>query len=486
MTTALILAGHGSHISPETAATVWRHVDRLRQWRVAGEIGAAFWKEAPAFHDALRLVRADDVTIVPVFTARGYFTQTVIPTELGLSGSITQREGRVIRYARTLGEHPLLTTLVRQRIDQWLAAWSAANPTLNAREMIAVAIIGHSTKLNAESRRVTEQQAEVLRAANVVAEVTAVYLDDTPAIVEAFRLTRAPILLALPYFIAEGSHVTLDIPRALGLATGQISAEVQGRQLHYLPPVGNAETALTEAILELACEVGGDFERSPVSLTDHAASWEGLPQAGADRLIRAVKEAGRLHFGQLTLSPEQVTGPAHRTATVIALNTPASLRSVVRGMTPATFRPLPTSDNLPAGWEVSLGGVNTVSLAGASAADRLVAVVETVYPGAMADWAAQQTGTLPVERLPDVIARQSGRLKLLTALSAEASADLMTTVCGHCVRDPLWSTVTPAVAEADQALPRVSIPCAAPCNWWLSKALATVERDENPKANEAE
>ena len=57
---------------------------------------------------------ADDITIVPLFTAQGYFTQTVIPAEMGLSGQLTERTGRTIRYTPTLSEHPYLSQVVRR------------------------------------------------------------------------------------------------------------------------------------------------------------------------------------------------------------------------------------------------------------------------------------------------------------------------------------------------------------------------------------
>lgn len=106
VSTALVLAGHGSHITLETAGLVWSHVDALRSMGAADEVTAAFWKEQPSFQTVFNSLAAQDITVVPLFTAQGYFTQTVIPTEMGLAGTITHRDGRIIRYTRTLNEHP--------------------------------------------------------------------------------------------------------------------------------------------------------------------------------------------------------------------------------------------------------------------------------------------------------------------------------------------------------------------------------------------
>jgi len=126
--TALVLAGHGSHISPLTAGLVWRYVDILRQQGVADEITACFWKEQPSFFEVLDSVAADDITIVPVFTAQGYFTRTVIPAEVNLDGTITRRDGRTIRYGKTLGEHHGLADVVYQRAVKTLTHYDLGSP----------------------------------------------------------------------------------------------------------------------------------------------------------------------------------------------------------------------------------------------------------------------------------------------------------------------------------------------------------------------
>src|SRR5579859_1734182 len=206
MTTALILAGHGSHISPKTAGLVWRHVDSLRAMGVADEITATFWKELPSFHRVINSISATDITIIPLFTAQGYFTRTVIPSEMGLSGPLTILKGRTIRYARTLSEHPYLSQVVDRRVQH------AVRDRSFAPEQTAIAIIGHSTQRMPESREATEAQVARLRKSGISAEVVAVYLDDDPRIPDVYRLTSAPNLIAVPYFLALGSHTTLDVP----------------------------------------------------------------------------------------------------------------------------------------------------------------------------------------------------------------------------------------------------------------------------------
>ncbi len=436
MTTALVVAGHGSHISPQTAGIVWQNVDALRMAGVADEITAAFWKESPSFHSVLDTLTASDITVVPLFTAQGYFTRTVIPAEMGLEGSVTRRDGRVLRYARTLSEHPYLAQVVQQRVHDALQVCGARS------DQAAVAIIGHSTRRNPDSRKATEAQVDLVRRAGLVAEVVAVYLDDSPGIAEVYDLTSVPYLIAVPCFLALGSHTTIDVPDKLGLAPGQKMGRVRDRVVIYTPPVG-IEQALRDVIMELARDAG-----APLREPQPGSAWDCFPAAGRDDLIAAVQRAGPLTFGQLLLTPSEVRPVSAGDGEISKLSDPAALRARVREH---PFRPLATADNLPVGWRIPI-----------TRPDMLHAVVETVYPGAAAHWSAHKHGILTVEPLESTAARQTGMYQALAALDPMKQAEVAAHVCGHCVRHPTWHHgETPAGA----------IPCPEVCNVWMSAAL---------------
>jgi sirohydrochlorin cobaltochelatase len=434
MTTALVLAGHGSHISPNTAGIVWALVDELRALRIADEVTATFWKETPSFHAVFDTLSADDITIVPLFTARGYFTQTVIPAEMGLTGTLTKRGGRTLRYTRTLGEHPRLAQIVRQRVEQTLAQFEISP------SQAAVALIGHGTKRSSESRDATNAQAEMMRDSGMVAEAVAVFLDDEPNIPQAYRLTSAPNLIAVPYFLATGSHTTIDLPAELGLKPGQANGEVEGRNVYYTLPVG-AEDSLADLALELAHDAG-----APLCETGSGSEWDCFPTIGRDALVGEVLAAGKMQFGQLTLTPSavHVTGDTEQTA---AFDSPSALRAWIREQ---PFRPLSTTCDLPGGWRVEIRELSM-----------LHAVVETVYPGAVADWAAQHSRTFHPSSLAEVTARQTGMLRALTTMSHDQQAEMVAQVCGNCARHATWFY---------GSSPAATIPCAEPCNYWMSRA----------------
>lgn len=438
---ALILAGHGSHISAETAGVVWRYVDRLRQMGAADEITACFWKEQPAFSRVLDSVAADVVVIVPVFTAQGYFTRDVLPAEMGLTSALTMRGKRRIHLTAPVGGHALLDSIVDTRLRAAIAG-QGLQPGRTA-----AAIIAHGTPRNRHSRAAARAQAERLRALGWLKEVVAVYLDDQPDIPSLYRNTSAPDIIALPFFLAEGSHVTRDVPNALGLSPGRMADTVYGRRVYYCEPVGTDEL-ICDVILELARETGHSFQcKSP------AGNWSGFPAVGRRALIEALQRQGSLRFGQVTLCAERAWRSGDF-ATGRVMETPGELRAHVRD---DPFRPLATSADLPGGWRVDL-----------ASPEQAHAVLETVYPGLAADWAARQSRRLRPDSLETVSQRQVGIFKDIHLLPTQVIARTVERVCAACVCQPTWQP-GPASPSAN------ALPCRSACNWWLSAAQKTRE-----------
>lgn len=431
---ALILAGHGSHVSANTAGIVWIAVDRLRRWGVADEISACFWKEAPPFSQVLDTVEADDVVIVPVFTARGYFTSEVIPTEFGLPGDSTLRAGKRIQLTRPLGEHPRLKSIVERQLRAIVDRYELAP------EQTAAAIIGHGTSRNRQSRDTARHQAERIRELNWLGEAVDVYLDDEPSIPSIYERTSAPHIIALPYFVADGSHVRQDIPRALGIAELDSINRVRDRSVYYSEPVG-ADESICQLILDLARETGLPFQRK-----DSTGNWRHFPRAGRRVLLQALESEKILQFGQVMVNEERAWHRDNETDG-IALSSPAELRAVIREN---PFRPLATSADLPAGWRVDL-----------DAAQDAHAVIETIYPGLVADWAANKRGAPKSESLEEIGLRQNGMFKDIHRLPQNVIEMTLDKICGNCVREPAWWS--PGDAGA-------TLPCRSACNLWLSTA----------------
>ena len=308
----------------------------------------------------------------------------------------------------------------------------------------AVAIIGHGTLRNPQSRDATRHQAARLRELALASEVVDVYLDDVPDIPSLYRNTSAANIIALPYFLAPGSHVSLDVPSALGISGDSTPEYVNGRTIFYGDPVG-IDDKICRVILELARETGLPFVVNP-----DATPWTSFPKAGRQTLLKALEHGVTPRFGQVNASRERVWHGQQFDGNR-SLGTPEQLRSFLRDQ---PFRPLPTTRNLPVGWQVELDKPQQAH-----------AVLDTIYPGLVADWAAARDGQLRTESLEDISSRQQGMFRNINMLDRDAVESTIALVCGNCVRQPTWW-------DDDQ---KAALPCKAACNMWLTTA---VKREE--------
>ena len=236
MSSALLLVGHGSHLNAESSDPVYAHARAIRERAVFGEVLIAFWKEEPSLSRALDGCASDAVTVVPVFMSAGYFTNEVIPREMGLGGRISSVRGKRVRYTAPVGSHPALATVIVQR-----ALEAGAKPG------DALAVLGHGTERNRDSQANIYQQTENVRRLAAFSEVVTVFMDQAPGMNEVFALTSAPQVVVVPVFIADGWHAAQTIPEELGGLPGA------GRRLRYAAAVGT-HPSIAGVILELAQE----------------------------------------------------------------------------------------------------------------------------------------------------------------------------------------------------------------------------------------
>lgn len=241
MSRAIVLVGHGSHLNPDSSAPVFQHARTLRRRGVFDAVHAAFWKEEPSLSRALDNVHESEVAIVPIFISTGYFTEQVIPREMGLSGEVTHRPGQVIRYTAPIGAHPSLAEVVTQRARE-----------AGARPSATLAVLGHGTPRNPNSAKNVYDQSERVQQAGDFRKVVTVFLDQEPGMHSIFALPGDSDVVVVPLFIADGWHVGQTIPADLAL-DGPITRR-DGRHVIYAAAVGThpsianvAETLATEA-----------------------------------------------------------------------------------------------------------------------------------------------------------------------------------------------------------------------------------------------
>lgn len=241
---ALVIAGHGSTLNPDSSAPTLAHARGIREEGIFAEVAVCFWKEEPGFAEVLRMVDSDEVFVVPNFISEGYFTRTVIPREMGLEGKTTRRGGRSIHYCEPAGNHPSMTSLlVRQA--------KAVAPGVPPGET-SLFIVGHGTGLDDNSAAAARLQAERIAALGEYAEVFPAYMEESPFIADWHRTASRPNVVVVPFFISDGLHSYQDIPVLLGIReeTGPAASQtdvfhenprhLHGRTLFYSGAIGSA------------------------------------------------------------------------------------------------------------------------------------------------------------------------------------------------------------------------------------------------------
>jgi sirohydrochlorin cobaltochelatase len=226
---ALLIVAHGSTVNPDSSAPTLAHAAEIRRRKIFADVECAFWKEEPSLRDALFLFDPEsicEVYAVPNFISEGYFTQTVVPRELELSGRITKRpNGQIWKYCEPVGNHPVMTELLLKRARE-VAPHAAPAET-------SLLIVAHGTDLNENSAIAAKREAEKIRSLGKYAAVLNVYMEESPLVSDWRKLTETPNVVVVPFFISDGLHSYEDIPRLLGIA---VAAGVDRGQPGSAPP----------------------------------------------------------------------------------------------------------------------------------------------------------------------------------------------------------------------------------------------------------
>ena len=271
---ALVMLGHGTTQNDSSAAPVYQHAAELRRRKIFAEVREAFWKQEPQIKKVLAELSAPRVFIAPLFISEGYFSDEVIPRELGfsehstlntLSSEASERrrintQHSTIFYCRPVGTHDSMTRVLLDRANEIVETFPF--PRAPKPQDITLFIAGHGTEKNESSRKVIEHQVGLLRAMNLYAGVQAIFLEESPRIAQCYQLALTKNLVVVPFFISDGLHTQEDIPVMLGeaqrtvrqrLAGGQPPwrnpTEKSGRLVWYAPAVGS-EPHMADVILE--------------------------------------------------------------------------------------------------------------------------------------------------------------------------------------------------------------------------------------------
>jgi sirohydrochlorin cobaltochelatase len=282
---ALVIVGHGSTVNPDSSEPTFAHADEIKCRGIFGEVVCAFWKEEPSLRQARYLVESDDVYVVPNFISEGYFTQKVIPRELGLVGSITRssvfepRRARglevgsdfecshfssapsvprgskiqTFKYCEPVGNHPHMTDLLLRRARE-------IAPGVPPNEA-SLLIIGHGTSLNENSGAAVKEQVRRIAARGEFAEVFGVFMEEEPFVTDWRKIASQRNVIAVPFFVSDGLHSYQDIPVLLGIESAPTAAaskmdvfrrnpyQIEGREVFYASAIGT-EPLFADIVLD--------------------------------------------------------------------------------------------------------------------------------------------------------------------------------------------------------------------------------------------
>lgn len=251
---ALILAAHGSRAMPSTNRLVRECSDRFRGMGLFDEVTAAFHRGEPVFADVLDHLSADEVTVVPLMSSEGYFSQIVLPRELKRNARYAEV---CVHQTRPVGIHPGIVPLLARRVRNRMEEHNL-QPGCTT-----LAIVGHGSGRHGRSRVATIRLVDALRRLDLCRQVLPAFLDEDPGVTTIHdRATQANIVV-VPFLISRGPHATQDIPEAVGL-TASVDDPVECSRLYEYACVsagrhGQASTPTCAGVPHNAGRVGGRF-----------------------------------------------------------------------------------------------------------------------------------------------------------------------------------------------------------------------------------
>jgi sirohydrochlorin cobaltochelatase len=487
---ALIIAGHGSHRNPDSAAPVHRAVAAAREEGSFAEVRPAFWKESPSFREVLHTVDADEAIVVPLFVSEGYFVQQVLPREFGLGIEDRGDDAPTLRYADPIGTHPEMTEVIAARARRMLAGEYADVPSADAGGAVstddaALAVVGHGTERNPNSAEAVYDHVETLREEYDFAEVGALFMDEAPYVEDVLDEFSADKIAVVPLFTADGFHTRDEIPELLGLTddptTGYpVPGTVEGRQIWYSSAVGT-DPLVADVVVERAAEAGGNvntdangrrFVRQQAGET--FVSW--VEQAGDEsgdaargfRDFPNFRDWGELALGA-TAEETESDRPRNRSyhlrhrsdrdapASDLESVSVGGLREELRYADDGRYRPFSGEETLPTGWVCA--GLDR---------EEFLRAVSTVYPAGVERWAADRAGDLDPVPFRAVADRQTGIYDCVSDCSPEEVSGTIEAACGNCAKRRAWGSEGESPeAKFDE---ETALPCREPCSFLVAAA----------------
>ena len=456
---ALLLLGHGSTLNADSSAPTYQHAEEIRRRNIFAEVHVAFWKEEPNFRQALRQTSRRRVYVVPNFISSGYFTEQIIPRELGLQGPLTRIGEQEIIYCDPVGLHPSMTEALLQKASEVVS--SSGERIANPAQTACLFICGHGTSFNDNSTKIIHDQAQAIRARGLYADCQAVLMEQAPFVRDWRTLTSCADVIVVPFFISDGLHSFEDIPVLLGLTHNVREKGFSnphreaGRRLWYATAIGT-EKFLADVIWAQVEQARAQYPES-VAASEEPDSVPPLEQALSQFFVTSLPP---WRMGQIIIRPDFAI--RHRDdeneapAALQEIDSLEQLREWIRLDEAGQFRPLRAAPNLRRGW-----------IYRAKDLAELHAALDYLYPAELANWKLWKDQR-PVTPWEETAERQTGRFRVVRELSAPDLEKLVEDICEKgCLKKRLWPPVREEVEFSGSEVPLL---CPEACNFFVGKA----------------
>lgn len=255
----LILVAHGAVDTPRSNQPIHDLASAVQAVGDFASVTPAFLNGAPQVTHVLETIEAEHgidcrrVLVVPIMTSQGYYLKK-LPGLFEQNRNFSQFD---LHMTSVVGLHPQIPSLMFQRLQSQLDSLP------DDHRDVEVIVIGHGTRRNSTSGQSTfdlvDQLANDLRNfdSHRSIHVCAGFLDQDPELASVFESRPSDAhVIALPFLVALGPHMTEDVPEALGLPTGPeiafpLSKEQPGRRVICEQPLA-LYASLPSLVLELA------------------------------------------------------------------------------------------------------------------------------------------------------------------------------------------------------------------------------------------
>lgn len=240
--TSLLIISHGSSVEPDGYEPVFACARRLARRSEFARVAVGFHKQEPTLRQGWQGLDTARVVVVPYLASAGYFAARYLPGQLGLEeggfDEVVELDGRRVIYTEPVGTHRRM----------WELTGRVAGDIVDHRMpddvdigQVTLVVVGHGTPRHGASGKSVRDCVATLEEQRKFADVLEAFVDEKPFVDGVLDRCSTRDVVVIPYFVANGPHVTGDIPEGLGIDADALWTgphETGGRRLWYAEAIG--------------------------------------------------------------------------------------------------------------------------------------------------------------------------------------------------------------------------------------------------------